>query len=70
MLNELGADKLSHIKNRKYLQLPSRIIMLFYLDLIQNDTIVTSRCMHFIFCQGRELKLTGESVIPVTEKER
>ena len=26
----------------------------FYLDPLQNDAIVMSRCMHFIFCRGRE----------------
>ena len=42
----------------------------FYLDLLQNDAIVTSRCMHYIFCRGREVKLYDESVLLVTKKER
>ena len=33
-------------------------------------THVTSRCMHFIFCQGREFKPTDKSVLPVTAKEQ
>ena len=41
----------------------------FYLDPLQNDAIMTSRCIYFIFCWGRELKLIDESVLPVTEKE-
>ena len=32
-------------------------------------TLVTSVCLHLIFSRGRELKLTDESVLPVTEKE-
>ena len=47
----------------------SSMFMLFYLDPLQNDTIMTSRCMHYIFCQGRELQLTNESVLPVMKKE-
>ena len=46
------------------------MFILFYLDPAQNDTVMISRCEHFIFCQGRELKLTDEGVLPVTEKER
>ena len=44
--------------------------MIFYVDPVQNDPIVMSQCMHFIFCQGREVKLSEKSVQPVTEKER
>ena len=42
----------------------------FYLDPLQNDAIMTSQCMHFNFCRGREVKITNESVLPVTEKEK
>ena len=28
---------------------------------MQNDALVTSRCVHFIFCRERELKLSNES---------
>ena len=42
----------------------------FYLDPIQSDAIVTSRCMHYNFCRGREFKLYDKSVLPVTKKER
>ena len=45
------------------------MMLFYYLAPLQNDRILTSQCMHFIFCQGREVKLTEESVLPVTEKE-
>ena len=41
----------------------------FYLDSLQTDAIGLSRCVHFIFCRGREVKLNGESVLTVIEKE-
>ena len=31
---------------------------------------MTSRCVHYIFCRGREFKLYDESVLPVMKKER
>ena len=47
-------------------QQSSMFMLFFYLE-----EVVTSQCVHFIFCRGREsLKLTDESVLPVTEKER
>ena len=42
----------------------------FYLDPIQNDTIVTSRCMHYIFCRGREFKLYDEECPNCDEKRK
>ena len=30
----------------------------FYLDLLQNDAIVKSRCMHYIFFEGESLNST------------
>ena len=45
-------------------------VCFFHLDPAQNDALVTSGCVHFIFCRGRELKPTDESVLPVTAKER
>ena len=37
----------------------------FFLNLLQNDNILTLRCMHFIFCQWKKFKLYNESVLPV-----
>ena len=42
----------------------------FYLDLLQNDAIVPSQSMHYIFCRGRELKLYDKSVLPVMIKRK
>ena len=42
--------------------------MLFYLDPLQNQAIVTSRCMHYLFCRGREVKHFDVSVLPVMKK--
>ena len=41
----------------------------FYLDPLQNNAIVTSRCMHYIFFRGGKVKHSDESVLPVTKKE-
>ena len=46
------------------------MFMLFYLDLLQNDAIVTSQCKHFIFCRGRDLNLTDVSALPVTKQHK
>ena len=35
----------------------------------QNQAMVTSQCIHNIFCRGREVKHSDESVLPVTKKE-
>ena len=37
-------------------------------DPLQNDSIVTSQCLHLLFCRGRKVKLTDQSVQPVTKK--
>ena len=52
----------------------SRVIVVwlyffFNLNLLQNDTILTSQCMHYIFCRGREFKLYYKSFLPVTKKK-
>ena len=44
-------------------------MLFFYLDPLQNDIIVTSRCVHLIFSQGTEVKHSDKSVLPVTKKE-
>ena len=48
----------------------SMFVLFFYLDLLQNDAMVTSQCMHYIFCQGREFKIYHESVLPGMKRER
>ena len=45
------------------------MFMLFLLRPPKNHAIVTSVSMHYIFCQGRELKHSVESVLPVMKKE-
>ena len=45
------------------------MFMLFYLDPLQNQAIMTSRCMHYIFCRGGDVKHSDESVLPVMKKE-
>ena len=47
----------------------SMFMLFYYLDPLQNQAIVTSRCMHYIFCRGRKVKQADQSVLPVTEKE-
>ena len=48
----------------------SSILMLFYyLASLQNNSIVTSQCMQFIFGDKREVYLLEESALPVTKKE-
>ena len=47
----------------------SMIMLLYYLDPLQNQTIMTSRCMLYVFCQGREVKHWDESILSVTKKE-
>ena len=42
---------------------------LLLLSPLQNDSIVTSQWMQFIFWDKREVHLLDESTIPVTEKE-
>ena len=44
-------------------------MLFYYLAPLQNDSIVTSRCMQFTFGDKREVYLLDESVLPVTEKE-
>ena len=44
-------------------------MLFYYLAPLQNDSIVTSRCMQFTFGDKREVYLFDESAIPVTEKE-
>ena len=41
----------------------------FYLDPLQNQAIMTSRFMTYIFCWGREVKQADKSVQPVKKKE-
>ena len=49
----------------------SIILMLFYyLAPLQNNSIITSRCMQLIFWDKGEVYLLDESALPVTEKER
>ena len=38
------------------------IILFYYLDPLQKYPIVMSWCMHYVFCQGREVKHWDESV--------
>ena len=40
----------------------------FLLRPLQNQAIVTSQCMHYIFCRGRKVKHTDESVLPVKKR--
>ena len=42
----------------------------FYLDPAQNDAVVMSGCIHFIFCRWRDIKLTDQSVLSVTKKRK
>ena len=44
-------------------------MLLYYLAPLQNDSIVTSRCMQFTLGDKREVYLLDESVLTVTEKE-
>ena len=55
--------------NNKHLKADS-MFMLFYLDPMQNDMFAMTRFVHFIFCRGRELKLTDESVLPTCDCQR
>ena len=49
----------------------SSILMLcYYLAPLQNDAIVTSRCMQFTFGDKGEVNLLDESALLVTGKER
>ena len=44
-------------------------MLFYYLALLQNDSIVTSRCMQFTFRDKIEVYLLDRSALPVTEKE-
>ena len=45
------------------------ILLIYYLAPLQNDAVVTSRCIQFTFGDKREVYLLNESALPVTEKE-
>ena len=48
----------------------SSILMLFYyLAPLQNDSIMTSRCVQFTFHDKEEVYQLDESSLPVNEKE-
>ena len=44
-------------------------MLFYYLAPLQNDSIVKSQCMQFTFGDKREVYLSDESALPVTEKE-
>ena len=44
-------------------------MLFFYLDSLQNQAIVTSRCMRDIFFQGGKVNNPEESVLPGAKKE-
>ena len=47
----------------------SLLFLFYYLAPLQNDALVTSRGVQFIFGDKREVYLLDESALPVTEKE-
>ena len=47
----------------------SMLLLFYYLALVLNDCLVTSRCRQFTFGDKREDHLLDESVLLVTEKE-
>ena len=44
-------------------------MLFYYLAPLQNDSIVTSRCMQFTFGDKREVYLLDESDLPKTKKK-
>ena len=44
-------------------------MLFYYLTPLQNDSIMTSRCMQFTFGDKSEVHLLDESALAVTEKE-
>ena len=52
-----------------FFKLSSIILPFYYLAPLQNDALVTSRCVQFTFGDNREVNLLDESALPVTEKE-
>ena len=47
----------------------SMLLLFYYLAPLQNDCLVTSRCMQFTFWDKREVYLQNKSALPVTKKE-
>ena len=44
-------------------------MLFYYLDPLQNDSLVTSRCMQLTFGDKREVYLLDKSALPVSKKE-